>query len=123
MAHFAEIDENNIVKQIVIVDNEQEHRGQEFLANDLGFGGTWIQTSYNTLRGVHVNGGTPLRKNYAVIGGVYDSTRDAFYASQPFPSWTLNEDTCIWEAPIPAPVSEQIYEWSEETQAWVEVTL
>lgn len=98
MAHFAHID-NGIVTEVLVIPNDQEHRGQEFLANDLGLGGTWIQTSYNTHGGQHSKGGTPLRKNYAGIGYTYDPSRDAFIPPQPDPTWTLNEDTCLWEAP------------------------
>jgi hypothetical protein len=124
MAHFAEIDENNIVTRVLVVDNDQEDRGQEFLATDLGLGGTWIKTSYNTIAGVHSNGGTPLRKNYAGIGYTYDSVRDAFYAPKPFASWTLDEDTCTWNAPTPMPVEEgKFYTWNEETTSWDEIAL
>lgn len=123
MAHFAEINENNIVTQVLVVGDDQEHRGQEFLANDLGLGGTWIKTSYNTYAGVHKNGGTPLRKNYAGEGFIYDPVRDAFYAPQPYPSWTLNEDTCTWNPPTPMPTDEKVYDWNEETQSWVEVVI
>jgi hypothetical protein len=124
MAHFAEIDENNIVTRVLVVDNDQEDRGQEFLATDLGLGGTWIKTSYNTIAGVHSNGGTPLRKNYAGIGYTYDSVRDAFYAPKPFASWTLNEDTCTWNAPTPMPVEEgKFFTWNEETTSWDEIAL
>ena len=72
--------------------------------------------------GVHINGGTPLRKNYACIGFIYDPIRDAFYQQQPYPSWVFDEDKCCWNPPIPAPVSELVYDWNEETQSWVEVT-
>ena len=124
MAHFAEIDENNIVTRVLVVNNDQEDRGQEFLATDLGLGGTWIKTSYNTIAGVHSNGGTPLRKNYAGIGYTYDSVRDAFYAPKPFASWTLNEDTCTWNPPTPMPVEEgKFYTWNEETTSWDEIAL
>jgi hypothetical protein len=112
MAHFAEIDENNIVLRVLVVDNSQEHRGQEFLANDLGLGGTWIQTSYNG----------NIRKNYAGIGYTYDEQRDAFIPPQPYPSWILNENTCLWESPIPYPQDEKLYVWEEEQQNWKEVT-
>jgi hypothetical protein len=122
MAHFAEIDENNIVTRVLVVDNDQEDRGQEFLATDLGLGGTWIKTSYNTIAGVHSNGGTPLRKNYAGIGYTYDSVRDAFYAPKPFASWTLDEETCIWNAPTPMPVEEgKIFVWNEDLVNWEEL--
>jgi hypothetical protein len=124
MAHFAEIDENNIVTRVLVVDNEQEDRGQEFLATDLGLGGTWIKTSYNTIAGVHSNGGTPLRKNYAGIGYTYDSVRDAFYAPKPFASWTLDENTCTWNAPTPMPVEEgKFFRWNEDTTSWEERAL
>lgn len=129
MAHFAEVD-NNIVKQVIVIPDEQEDRGQEYIANDLGLGGIWIKTSYNTLGGIHLKGGTPLRKNYAGIGFTYDAQLDAFYEPQPFPSWILNEETCQWEAPILAPdaitknitqlatVGSNHYVWNEETQSW-----
>ena len=124
MAHFAEIDNNNIVLRVLVVSNSQEHRGQDFLANDLGLGGTWIQTSYNTLGGVNINGGTPLRKNYAGYGYTYDPVLDAFIPPKPFDSWILNQDTCIWYAPTPMPVIEgKYYYWSEEDLNWQEIVL
>lgn len=122
MAHFAEIDENNIVTRVLVVADDQEDRGQEFLADDLGLGGTWKKTSYNTVGGVHSNGGTPYRKNYAGIGFTYDSTKDAFIPPKPFASWDLNEDTCLWEAPTPMPVEEgKFFTWDEDTTSWKEV--
>lgn len=124
MAHFAEIDENNIVTRVLVVGDDQEDRGQEFLANDLGLGGTWKKTSYNTSGGVHANGGTPFRKNYAGIGFTYDEARDAFIPPKPFNSWILNEDTCLWEAPVAMPVEEgKLFTWNEETASWDEVIL
>jgi hypothetical protein len=124
MSHFAEIDNNNIVLRVLVVSNSQEHRGQDFLANDLGLGGTWIQTSYNTLGGVNINGGTPLRKNYAGYGYTYDPVLDAFIPPKPFDSWILNQDTCIWYAPTPMPVIEgKYYYWSEEDLNWQEIVL
>jgi hypothetical protein len=108
MAHFAQIDKNGVVLQVLVVPNEQEHRGQDFLASDLGLGGTWVQTSYNTR----------IRKNYAGIGMIYDADRDAFIDQQPFPSWILNEDTCQWEAPVPYPTDGVMYTWNEETNDW-----
>lgn len=96
MAHFAEVDSDNVVVRVLVVSNDQEHRGQEFLANDLGLGGTWIQTSYNTIGGQHNNGGIPLRKNYAGIGYTYDPDRDAFIPPKPGNDWKLNEETCQW---------------------------
>ena len=110
MAHFAEIDSNNIVLRVLVVDNSEEHRGQEFLANDLGLGGTWIQTSYSG----------SFRKNFAGIGYTYDSTRDAFIASKPYPSWILNETTCVWDAPTPRPTSEGNWVWDEDTLQWTD---
>lgn len=121
MAHFAEIDGNNIVLRVLVVDDSQESNGQNFLANTLGLGGTWIKTSYNTNAGVHRNGGTPLRKNYAGIGYTYDSVRDAFIPPKPFASWTLNEDSCIWEAPVAMP-TDGFYTWNEETTSWDSIT-
>ena len=85
--------------------------------------GEWIATSYNTYGGVHTQGGTPLRKNYAGVGYSYDRDRDAFIPPQPFPSWTLNEDTCQWDAPVAMPTDGKMYQWEEQTQAWVEVIL
>lgn len=111
MAHFAQI-ENNIVTQVLVVDNAQEHRGQEFLANDLGLGGTWVQTSYNG----------NIRKNFAGIGFTYDEQRDAFIPPKPYSSWLLNEETCLWESPIPYPQDDKQYIWDEEQQNWKEVT-
>lgn len=122
MAHFAEIDNNNIVIRVLVVPDDQEHRGEQFLADDLGLGGTWLQTSYNTRGGVHIYGGTPLRKNYAGTGFKYDATCDAFVPPQPFPSWTLDETSCLWNPPIPAPPGLQ-WIWDEETQKWIEVEL
>ena len=99
MAHFAEIGKNNVVKRVVVVPDEQEFRGQEFLKKDLGLGGTWLQTSYNTYGGEHSLGGTPYRKNFACIGFSYDKTLNAFIPPQPDSTWILNEETCLWEDP------------------------
>jgi hypothetical protein len=118
MAHFAEIDENNVVLRVLVVDDLHEDRGQEFLAEDLGFGGTWIKTSYNTLGGQHKNGGVPLRKNYAAIGYIYDQQRDAFIPPKPFNSWILNEETCWWECPVSYPQDGNLYFWNEDNQSW-----
>ena len=110
MAHFAKLDENDIVTQVIVVPNNQEHRGQEFCADDLGLGGTWVQTSYNN----------NIRKNFAGIGYKFDRQRDAFIPPQPFPSWTLNEETCVWEAPSPYPSNDKIYIWDEQSLSWTE---
>ena len=87
MAHFAQIDNNNIVLQVLVIPDFQEHRGQEYLANDLNLGGIWKQTSYNNI----------IRKNYAGIGFTYDEIRDAFIPPKPGDNYILNEDTCLWE--------------------------
>ena len=124
MAHFAEVDENNIVTRVLVVDNANEDNGQEFLAETLGLGGTWIKTSYNTSGGVHNNGGTPLRKNYAGIGYSYDAERDAFIPPKPYNSWLLNDETCLWDAPTPMPVEEgKMFRWVEEDLNWQEVVI
>ena len=110
MANFAEIDDNGVVLRVLVVPDAQEHRGQEFLANDLELGGTWVQTSYNAR----------IRKNYAGIGMYYDSERDAFIAEKPFASWVLNEEICRWEAPVPKPdsIDNEIWVWNEENLEW-----
>jgi hypothetical protein len=108
MAHAAEIDANNIVTRVLVVPDEQESRIQEYLADDLGLGGMWVQTSYNAR----------IRKNYAGIGFRYDPTRDAFIAPKPFESWLLNEETCQWEAPIFYPTDGVMYQWDEATTDW-----
>jgi hypothetical protein len=122
MAHFAEIDSEGTVLRVLVVADDQEARGQEFLANDLGLGGTWKKTSYNTAGGVHANGGTPYRKNYAGIGFKYDAVKDAFIPPKPFASWTLDVETCLWNAPTPMPTDDKLYVWDEPTTSWKEVT-
>lgn len=118
MAHYAQIDENNIVTQVIVIDNkdtadangvEKEYIGAAFC--ERLFGGTWKQTSYNG----------NIRKNYAGIGYTFDSGRDAFISPKSFASWVLNEDTCQWQAPIAMPTDGKMYSWNEETLAWVEV--
>ncbi len=123
MAHFAEIDNDNKVLRVLVIDNEHERNGQQYLADDLGFGGTWIQTSYNTHGGVHDLGGIPLRKNYAGIGYTYDESRDAFIAPQNFPSWILDEDSCTWNPPVEYPSDGKIYLWDEDSISWIELVL
>ena len=115
MSYFAKVNDDNIVEQVIIAESA------EWCETNIG--GTWLQTSYNTSGGVHHAGGIPLRKNYAGVGYTYDAERDAFIAPNPYPSWTLNEDTCLWECPIPKPIDGKIYEWDEATLAWVEVEL
>jgi len=97
MAHFAELDPSQTVIRVLVVPDEQEHRGSDFLTQDVGLGGVWLQTSYNTRRGVHIHGGTPLRKNYALPGYTYDSVRDAFIPPMPTGTgWVLDEAKCWW---------------------------
>ena len=110
MAHYAII-EGGIVTNVIVAE-------QDFIDTQEG---TWVQTSYNTHGGVHKLGGTPLRKNYAGIGYVYDSDRDAFYAPQPYPSWLLSSDTCRWGPPVAHPNNGKEYTWSEDTISWDEV--
>ena len=122
MAHFAKV-ENGIVTQVIVAEPEFF---DTFVDSSPG---QWIQTSYNTHGGVHYSpetgepdGGVALRKNYAGIGFTYDSDRDAFYAPQPYPSWTLNETSCIWEAPVAQPNDGNMYIWNEDTQQWEQPT-
>lgn len=115
MAHYAKVNDGIVIDVIVA-----EAEFFDTFVDDTP--GEWVQTSYNTRGGVHSDGGTPLRKNYAVISGIYDSVRDAFYRPQPYPSWTLNETTCMYEAPTDYPSDDKFYEWDEDTTNWVEVT-
>ena len=121
MAHWAELDENNIVTRVLVGSNEDPDEGYQWLIDNLG--GTWVKTSYNTQGGVHSLGGTPLRKNYAGIGYSYDADRDAFIPPKPFNSWLLNEDTCLWDAPTPYPTDGEMYRWVEEDLNWQVVTV
>ena len=114
MAHFAKV-KDGIVTKVIVAE-------QEFINNLIDHEpGTWVKTSYNTYKGEHKLGGTPLRKNFAGIGFIYDEKRDAFYQPQPFPSWILDEETCHWEAPVAKPDNNKKYNWNEETQTWVEI--
>jgi hypothetical protein len=108
MAHFAELDENNIVTRVLVTDNDFPNEGYDWLVENLG--GTWVQTSYNAT----------IRKNFAGIGYSYNETLDAFIPPKPFESWLLNEDTCNWEAPKPYPTDEKLYNWDEDSQEWIE---
>jgi len=121
MAHFCKIGKGSKVEKIVVVHNNvatSEQAGIDFLNNLYGTNDIWKQTSYNTLEGVHLLGGTPFRKNYGSLGFKYDQTRDAFISPKPFGSWILNEETCHWEAPVAKPDDGQSYEWNEETKQW-----
>ena len=115
MSHFAKVTDG-IVTQVIVAEPEFF---ETFVDTSPG---EWIQTSYNTQGGVHTAGGTPLRKNYAGVGFTYDRTRDAFIPPKPFASWLLNEDTCLWNAPVAMPEDGKRYTWNEATTAWVEVS-
>lgn len=115
MAHFAKI-ENGTVTQVNVIDEDYFAENRE-----TRYTGQWVQTSYNTQGGIHLLGGTPLRKNYAGVGYTYDEARDAFIPPKPFNSWLLNEDTCQWDAPVAYPTDDKKYQWDEEQQQWTEV--
>lgn len=114
MSHFAKV-VDGIVTQVTVAEPEFFN---SFIDDSPG---QWIQTSYNTREGKHLLGGTPIRKNFACIGYVYDRERDAFYIPQPYPSWILDEDSCVWLSPIEMPEDGKKYKWNEEKQSWEEV--
>jgi len=122
MSHFAKVDKGVVIKVITV----EEDFFENFIDTSPG---EWIQTSYNTRGGVHIDsngkedGGIPIRKNFAGAGYIYDKDRDAFYEPQPYLSWVLNEDTCLWEPPVAYPDDDKMYEWDEETTSWVEVNV
>jgi hypothetical protein len=125
MAHYAFLDENNIVTEVIVGKNEGEE-GIDWEAHYGAFRGQPCKrTSYNTHSGVHSSGGTPYRKNYAGIGYTYDAERDAFIPPKPFASWLLDKDTCLWNAPVAIPEDAgtgdppKRYQWSEETLSWI----
>jgi hypothetical protein len=130
MAHFAQINESNVVVQVIVVDTrdtsdangvEKEYIGAAFC--ERLFGGTWKKTSYNTQANKHTNGGTPLRGNYAGIGYIYDPTNDVFYPPKPHPNWVISAaSNWTWQAPIPMPTDGKIYTWDENSNNWVEIT-
>ena len=115
MAHFAKVI-HGVVTEVLVIDQDVIDTGL------FGDPALWVQTSYNTHGGQHPEG-RPLRKNYAGVGYTYDAERDAFIPPQPFPSWTLNEDTCLWDAPTAKPNDGKPYTWDEATLAWVEIEL
>ena len=119
MAHYAFLDQNNIVTEVIVGKDENE----EGVDWEQFYGEIRSQvckrTSYNTHGGVHSGGGTPFRKNYAGIGYTYDAGRDAFIPPQPFPSWTMDEDTCLWNPPTPYPDDGGQYMWDEDTLSWI----
>jgi hypothetical protein len=119
MAHYAFLDEHNTVVQVIVGKDEGNMDWEQFYSMQMGM--ACKRTSFNTMGGVHQLGGTPFRKNYAGIGFTYDAQRDAFVPPKPFASWTLNEDTCLWEAPVAMP-SEGMHQWDEDTTSWVAVT-
>jgi hypothetical protein len=119
MAHWAELDENNIVLRVTVGDNHEPDEGYQWLIDNLG--GTWVKTSYNTFSGQHFLDGTPFRKNYAGIGYTYDEVSDAFIPPKPFESWILDQETCQWNAPVNYPNDGKIYEWNEDEISWDEV--
>ena len=131
MAHFALVNEQNIVENIIVLSNDDEENGVYFINTILGVPGRWIQTSYNTRAGVHYgpdgqpDGKPALRKNYACIGYYYDETRDAFIPRSGGPNWILNEEKCVYEPPIPMPDcppdADYVYIWEDPLQEWLQV--
>lgn len=114
MAHFARINEQNIVEQVIVAE-------QEFIdSGAVGNPDEWLQTSYNTQGGIHTQGGTPFRKNFASIGYFYDRERDAFIPPQPYSSWALDEESCLWKPPTPKPElkDNEVSNWNEEKLSW-----
>jgi hypothetical protein len=131
MAHFARVDKDNIVQNVIVVDNEQllneqgveeEDVGKVYLNKIYGYGYNWIQTSYHTYANQHPQN-KPFRKNYAGIGHTYDKDRDAFIPPKPYNSWILDEDTCRWHPPQSYPDDEKSYQWNEDTTSWDEVDM
>jgi len=123
MAHFAKLDENNIVTQVIVVSNDiatSEDAGVTFINNLYKTSNTWKQTSYNTVKNTHSLGGTPFRKNFASVGYTYDASKDAFIPPKPFNSWVLDETTCWWEAPVAYPSDGKEYDWDEDNTQWIE---
>lgn len=114
MSHFAKVVDGKVV-QVIVAEKEFFDTFVDSSA------GTWIQTSYNTHGGDHKLGGTPLRKNFAGIGFTYDAEKDAFIPPKPFDSWLLNEETCLWYAPVDMPNDGKLYIWDEATNSWVTV--
>ena len=121
MAHYAFLDANNIVTEVIVGKDEGEE-GIDWEQHYGKFRGQICKrTSYNTYGGIHSSGGTPLRKNYAGIGHTYDAGRDAFIPPRPFASWLLNEDTCLWDPPVVYPNDGKLYTWNESTTSWDEI--
>lgn len=123
MAHYAFLDQNNIVTEVIVGKDEGEE-GTDWEAHYGAFRNQVCKrTSYNTINGLHIHGGVPFRKNYAGIGFSYDPNRDAFIPPKPFASWVLNEESCNWESPVPIPQElltlPAHYVWNEETLSWI----
>jgi len=119
MAHYAFLDANNIVTEVIVGKNEGED-GVDWEQWYGEFRGQVCKrTSYNTVGGIHNNGGTPFRKNYAGIGYTYDLQRDAFIPPKPYESWALNAGSCLWEPPVAMPTDGQMYAWDEATTSWI----
>jgi len=122
MAHFAKLDANNVVIFVTVGRDEDNGKEAELSART---GDVYKQTSYNTHGGVHALGGTPFRKNYAGLGYIYDAGRDAFIPPKPYASWLLNEDTCLWDSPVPYPTdvgteeNPKRYSWDEASTSWI----
>jgi hypothetical protein len=116
VTHFAKVSDGKVV-QVIVAEPEFF---ETFVDSSPG---EWIETSYNTHGGVHADGGTPLRKNYAGIGYSYDRKKDAFIPPKLFTSWTLNDETCLWEPPVPKPTDGKIYQWNETDKNWLELVI
>jgi hypothetical protein len=116
MSHWALLDDNNVVINVVVGDDSQEDEGVSFLQSVIP--GRWVKTSYNTSAGKHALGGIPFRKNFAGLGMIYDESRDAFITEKPYNSWSLNEETAQWEPPVAYPNDGERYTWDEEAVDW-----
>lgn len=126
MAHYAFLDDSNVVTEVIVGKDENDldngvTNWEQWYGNFRGQ--RCLRTSYNTRKGAHLLGGQPFRKNYAGIGYSYDAVRDAFIPPKPFASWVLDEETCHWKAPVAYPNDDKPYTWDEETLSWIEVTL
>ena len=120
MSHFAQLDENNIVINILVGNDELSNEGYDWIIEN--HQGRWIKTSYNTIGGVHSKGGFALRKNFAQPGYYYNEDLDAFIPPKPYNSWILDEDTCLWKPPTPAPNNSPYTYWDEPTLTWIQHT-
>ena len=118
MAHYAFLDMRNIVTEVIVGKDETDG----IINWEIHYGNirqqTCKRTSFNTMGGLHKNGGTPFRKNFASIGYTFDESRDAFIPPKPFESWVLNEDSCLWESPVEYPTDGNDYQWNEDDQSW-----